>query len=96
MFKVYKFPWQELRIIWIASQIARIERNNELISQGEAGEFGRHITVRELKAEVPIHYLLNFSRERAIEAVNQGVDAARTWCEARGLPLRVGAHFSKP
>src|SRR5438270_12410183 len=76
--------------------LARIERNNELISQGEASEFGRHITVRELKAEVPIHYLLNFSRERAIEAVNQGVDAARTWCEARGLPLRVGAHFSKP
>ena len=48
------------------------------------------ITVKELKAEVPLHYLLNFSRDRAAEAVNRGVEAARVWCDAAGIRRRPG------
>jgi hypothetical protein len=34
---------------------------------------------------VPLHYLLNFSKARAAEAVNLGVEAARAWCDANGV-----------
>jgi predicted patatin/cPLA2 family phospholipase len=68
--------------------LARIERNNRAVAVGEGSEFGRHITVREIKAEVPVHYLLNFSRDRSAEAVNRGVEAAREWCDANGFGKR--------
>lgn len=61
--------------------LARIARNNEALARGAAGEFGRHILVRELKAEVPLHYLFNFSRKRIAKAVELGVEAARAWCD---------------
>jgi predicted acylesterase/phospholipase RssA len=70
--------------------LARIAANNAALSRGEAGEFGRAITVKEIKAEVPVHYLLNFSRDRAAEAVNRGVEAARQWCDAEGIQRRSG------
>lgn len=73
------------------SSLARIGRNNDAIARGEPGEYGRPILVRELKAEVPVHYLLNANRDRAIEAVNRGVEAARAWCDANGIPYRRGA-----
>jgi predicted patatin/cPLA2 family phospholipase len=76
--------------------LTRIERNNETITHGGSGEFGRQITVRELRAEVPIHYLLNFNRDRAAEAVNRGVEIARTWCDANGLVRRPGAVYANP
>jgi len=76
--------------------LARIERNNETIARGGLGEFGRQITVRELRAEVPIHYLLNFNKDRAAEAVNRGVEIARTWCDANGLMRRPGAVYASP
>jgi hypothetical protein len=65
----------------------RIEESNRRIAAGEAGEFGRHIRLRLLQAEVPIHYLLNFSKDRMHEAVNLGVQAARKWCDDEGIPL---------
>ncbi len=58
----------------------RIARNNEAIARGAHSEFGRPIVVRELKAEVPLHYLFNFSQQRIAKAVNLGVEAARAWC----------------
>ena len=61
--------------------LARIARNNEAIGRGAQGEFGRQIVVRELKAEVPLHYLFNFSKKRTAKAVNLGVEAARAWCD---------------
>ena len=67
--------------------LARIVRNNAAIRDGAPGEFGRHITVRELKAEVPLHYLFNFSKKRVRKAVDLGVDAARTWCRENNIPL---------
>jgi len=56
---------------------ARIEANNAAIERGESGEFERRIVVRELKAEVALHYLSNFSKRRFPEAVERGVAAAR-------------------
>src|SRR5207245_6081055 len=72
------------------SALARIAANNAAIARGEPGEFGRAVIVKELKAEVPVHYLLNFSRDRAAEAVNRGVEAARQWCDAEGIERRPG------
>jgi hypothetical protein len=42
---------------------------------------------------VPVHYLLNFSRDRAAEAVNRGVEAARQWCDAEGIQRRPGQTY---
>ncbi len=66
----------------------RIEANNQAIQRGEPGEFGRPIQVKVLYGEVPLHYLINFSRDRLAEAVNLGVQAARRWCEQKGVPLK--------
>lgn len=67
---------------------ARIERNNAAITGGASGEFGRMITVRELMAEVPLHYLFNFNKRRIARAVDLGVRAARSWCGANGVAYR--------
>jgi hypothetical protein len=72
---------------------ARIERNNAAIAAGGAGEFGRPIELKILKAEVPLHYLINLSNDRLREAVNRGVDAAREWCRQRGIALRAPAEY---
>jgi predicted acylesterase/phospholipase RssA len=75
------------------SALARIAASNAAIARGQLGEFGRVIIVKELKAEVPVHYLLNFSRDRAAEAVNRGVEAARQWCDAEGIKRRPGPTY---
>jgi hypothetical protein len=43
-----------------------------------------------LQAEVPIHYLIDFSADRMNETVNLGVETAREWCRAHGLALKSG------
>lgn len=68
--------------------LRRIEESNEAIARGEQGEFGRHIEVNLLRAEVPLHYLLNLNPDRFTEAVERGVDAGRRWCEERGIALQ--------
>jgi len=65
--------------------LARIAANNAAVEDGATGEFGRTITVRELKAEVPLHYLFNFKQRRFREAVDQGVQTARQWCDANNI-----------
>lgn len=65
----------------------RIEANNTAIAAGAPGEFGRHIEVKELKADIPLHYLIDFSQDRLAEAANLGVVRAREWCKANGIPL---------
>jgi predicted acylesterase/phospholipase RssA len=69
----------------------RIEASNAKIAAGQPGEFGRSIALNLIQAEVPVHYLLNFSRDATAEAVNQGVEDARAWCRARNIPLTPGA-----
>ncbi|HEX2196595.1 MAG TPA: patatin-like phospholipase family protein, partial [Actinomycetota bacterium] len=67
--------------------IERIEANNRAVERGEGGEFGRHVEVKVLQAEVPLHYLMNFSRDRLAEAVALGVRSGREWCRREGIPL---------
>jgi predicted acylesterase/phospholipase RssA len=68
--------------------LARIASNNEAIAKGEHAEFGRLIEVKMLCGDVPLHYLLNFTRDRMASAVELGVLAGRRWCEEEGIPLR--------
>lgn len=68
--------------------LRRIDANNQALAEGRHAEFGRPIEVKELKAEVALHYLINFSRDRSAEAVNQGVEVARAWCREHDIPLR--------
>lgn len=63
---------------------ARIDRSNNSCRNHEHGEWNRQICVKEIKGEVPLHYLFDLSRDRFAYAVNMGVDAARTWCRANG------------
>jgi hypothetical protein len=74
----------------IAGDTYRIAANNAALKRGKPGDFGRPITVREINAEVPLHYLLNFNRDRAAEAVNRGVEAARNWCDEAAISRRLG------
>lgn len=67
--------------------IKRISENNDAIANGGQGEFGRHIEVYELRADISLHYLINFSQDRLAEAVNLGVKLAREWCKQRGIQL---------
>ncbi|MFT3927741.1 MAG: patatin-like phospholipase family protein [Myxococcales bacterium] len=71
-------------------QCERIEANNAAIDAGKAGEFGRKIALKVLQAEVPMHYLVNFSQDRLVECVNLGVQQARRWCGEQGIPLTAG------
>ena len=65
----------------------RIEANNAAIAKGQQGEFSRLIELKELKADVALHYLIDFSQDRLIETVNLGVQRGRQWCQANGIPL---------
>jgi len=62
--------------------LARIEANNAAIERGAPSEFGRPLTVREIKSEVSLHYLFNFNQRRFRDEVEHGVTTARAWCEA--------------
>ena len=65
----------------------RVQASNDRIAAGQAGEFGRRIELKLLQAEVPLHYLINLSRDRMIEAVNLGVQTARAWCAQNNVPI---------
>ena len=67
--------------------LKRIAANNSAIAANQQGEFGRHIEVKELKADVALHYLVDFSQDRMIEAVNLGVKCGREWCKQQGIQL---------
>lgn len=70
----------------LRGMLDRIAHNNLRIEDGQAGEFGRPIEVKLLKADVPdVHYLINVRNKPFRRAVDQGVDAARAWCRERGL-----------
>lgn len=69
------------------ADLARIEANNAAIESGGEGEFGRTIDIRILRAEVPLHYILNFRSRRFTRAVELGVEHARLWCGRHGVGL---------
>jgi len=68
--------------------VKRVRRNNAEIAAGRGGEFGRHIELRILRAEVPVHYLLVVGSDRVRHAVERGVAAGRRWCREQGIPLK--------
>ena len=68
--------------------LQRIADNNAAIAAGKNGEYGRHIEVKELKADVALHYLIDFSQDRLAETVNLGVWRAREWCKENGIALK--------
>jgi predicted acylesterase/phospholipase RssA len=68
----------------------RIEQSNQQIAHGGAGEFGRPIALKILAAEVPLHYLVNLSNDRLVEAVNLGVEKGRQWCQQMGIAFTPG------
>ncbi len=67
--------------------VDRIEQNNAAVAAGEPGEFGKHVELKILRAEVPIHYIVEISADRLHEAVNRGVAAARVWCAEQGVAV---------
>ncbi len=66
----------------------RIARNNAAIAAGSPGEFGRHIELKVIRAEVPLQYLIVLSGDRVAAAVERGVADARRWCLAHGIALK--------
>ena len=66
----------------------RIEENNQRARAGEPSEFGKEIAIHELKSEVGLHYLINFSKDRVGEAVNLGVQEGRKFCERNGIGMQ--------
>jgi predicted acylesterase/phospholipase RssA len=63
----------------------RIERSN---AAGGSGEFREHITLNIIYGEVPIHYLLVFTRGQLARAVEQGVRETRAWCRLNDHELK--------
>src|SRR5918993_396885 len=59
--------------------VKRIRRNNAEIAAGRVGEFGRHIELKVMRAEVPLQYLIVLSNGRVRNAVERGVADARRW-----------------
>src|SRR5262245_38969412 len=72
--------------------LARIAANNAAIDRDTGGEFGRKIAVRELRAEVELHYLFNFRKARFADAVDRGVHAARVWCRENNISVMMRDH----
>jgi predicted acylesterase/phospholipase RssA len=75
----------------LQEDLGRIEASNKAIAAGGRGEFDRHIEVKMLAAEVPLHYLINFKSTDFTAAVEQGIADARAWCRDREIPLKAAA-----
>ena len=66
----------------------RIKKNNAANEREEGtGEFGRHIELKILRAEVPLHYLFVFNPDSLHGAVELGVKHARAWCKKHKIAL---------
>jgi hypothetical protein len=72
------------------ANLKRVRANNAAIAAGGQGEYGRHIEIKELKADVALHYLIDLSQDRITEAVNLGVERGRQWCRDNNIPFTEG------
>jgi predicted acylesterase/phospholipase RssA len=90
----------EIWVIWTVSRTGRWRDGflNQYFQVIEAAANGRYaeeaaralaagVTINELRAEVPLNYLLNFSSTRFHEAVELGVRDTRRWLTDRGYTL---------
>jgi predicted acylesterase/phospholipase RssA len=67
--------------------VERIDESNARLARGEHSEFDRPITVKLLRAEVPLNYIVNLTRDRMAAAVELGVQAGRRWCRQQAIAL---------
>jgi predicted patatin/cPLA2 family phospholipase len=67
----------------LASDLDRIRWNN---GRDDHPRYGKHVEARVLRAEVGMHYLALLNGDRLHRAVEQGVRAARAWCDDHGIP----------
>jgi predicted acylesterase/phospholipase RssA len=74
----------------------RVAENNAAIAAGGRGELGRPVTLEILKADVPLHYLIDISADCIVETVERGVEEARRWCQDRGIALGRRAPVPSP
>jgi len=75
--------------VWkLKDLLRRIDASNESIDRTGTGEFPHRVSYQLLSAPVPVplHYVLVFSATRVQRAVQMGVEAARAWCDERGIP----------
>lgn len=63
-----------------------IEWSNAEVRAGRWGLYGKPIDLKVIEIEVPVHYLLLAGSDRLHRMVELGVRAARTWCDAHGIP----------
>lgn len=74
--------------VWkLKDLLRRIDASNESIDRTGTGEFPHRVSYQLLSAPVPVplHYVLVFSATRVQRAVQMGVEAARAWCDERGI-----------
>jgi predicted acylesterase/phospholipase RssA len=73
--------------VWkLKDLLRRIDASNESIDRTGSGEFPHRVSYEILAETVPLHYVLVFSATRVQRAVQLGVEAARAWCDERGIP----------
>jgi predicted acylesterase/phospholipase RssA len=73
--------------VWkLKDLLRRIDASNESIERTGTGEFPHRVSYEILAETVPLHYVLVFSATRVQRAVQLGVEAARAWCDERGIP----------
>ncbi len=66
----------------------RIAHSNRAHAEGRPAQYPHPIRVVPLVQEVPLHYLLAFTRRSMAATVDLGVQRARAWCQERGLDVR--------
>ncbi|MDQ3761006.1 MAG: SRPBCC family protein [Actinomycetota bacterium] len=65
----------------------RIAQSNRAHAEGRPAQYPHPVRVVPLVQEVPLHYLLVFTRRSMADAVDLGVRRARQWCRERGLDV---------
>ncbi|MGH3829727.1 MAG: patatin-like phospholipase family protein [Pseudonocardiaceae bacterium] len=68
----------------------RIAHSNRAHAQGSPALYPHPVRVVPLVQEVPLHYLLVFTRRSLAAAVDLGVRRGRQWCQERGLDVCAG------
>ena len=69
------------------AELERIEESNRKLAEGEPAEFDHPVAIKLLRAEVPLHYLINFRARKFTRAVNLGVEEGRRWCLRNRIPF---------
>jgi predicted acylesterase/phospholipase RssA len=69
----------------------RIAQSNQAHARGATPHYPHPIRVIPLVQEVPLHYLLAFTRRSMAATVDLGVRRGREWCREHGLDVRANS-----